>query len=161
MVGVPRFHRLEFATFGGKEDPIQWLNRCDQFFDGQRTIEEKVWLASYHMTGVARTWYGQLQRDAPPLSWSHFKQLCQQRFGPPFRSNPLGELARLPFHTTVDDYQERFWDLLAQTTPLSQEQQVQLFTAELPDRIKIDVELMAPRDLNQALSLARAYERRS
>ena len=162
MVGVPRFHRLEFATFDGKEDPIQWLNRCDQFFDGQRTIEEeKVWLASYHMTGVARTWYGQLQRDAPPLSWSHFKQLCQQRFGPPLRSNPLGELARLPFRTTVDDYQERFWDLLAQTAPLSQEQQVQLFTAGLPDRIKIDVELMAPRDLNQALSLARAYERRS
>ena len=161
MAGVPCFHRLEFATFDGKEDPIQWLNRCDQFFDGQRTIEEeKVWLASYHMTGVARTWYGQLQRDAPPLSWSHFKQLCQ-RFGPPLRSNPLGELARLPFRTTVDDYQERFWDLLAQTAPLSQEQQVQLFTAGLPDRIKIDVELMAPRDLNQALSLARAYERRS
>lgn len=37
MVGVPCFHRLEFATFDG-EDPIQWLNRCDQFFDGQRTI---------------------------------------------------------------------------------------------------------------------------
>jgi hypothetical protein len=51
MVGVPRFHRLEFATFDGKEDPIQWLNRCDQFFDGQRTIEEE---ASYHMIGVSR-----------------------------------------------------------------------------------------------------------
>jgi hypothetical protein len=73
----------------------------------------------------------------------------------------LGEQARLPFRTTVDDYQERFWDLLAQTAPLSQEQQVQSFIEGLPDRIKIDVELMAPRDLNQALSLARAYERRS
>jgi hypothetical protein len=160
--GVPRFHRLEFALFDGKEDPLQWLNRCEQFFEGQRTLEdEKVWLASYHMTGIARTWYTQLQRDEPSMSWELFKQHCQLRFGPPLRSNPLGELARLPFRTTVDDYQERFWDLLAQTAPLSQEQKVHLFTAGLPERIKIDVELMAPRDTNHALSLARAYERRS
>jgi hypothetical protein len=59
--GVPRFHRLEFATFDGKEDLLQWLNRCEQFFEGQRTMEEeKVWLASYHMTKIDWTWYTQL-----------------------------------------------------------------------------------------------------
>jgi uncharacterized coiled-coil protein SlyX len=51
---VPRFHRLEFATFDGKEDPMHWLTRCEQFFEGQHTLEEeKVWLASYHMLGAA------------------------------------------------------------------------------------------------------------
>ena len=100
------------------------------------------------MLGVAWTWYNQLLRDEPPLSWGRFKQLCQLRFGPPLRSNPLGELARLPFRTTVEDYQEMFWDLLAHTTPLTPEQKVQLFTAGLPERIKIDVELMVPRGLN-------------
>jgi hypothetical protein len=50
-IGVPRFHCLEFAMFDGKEDPLQWLNRCEQFFEGQHALEEeKVWLASYHMT---------------------------------------------------------------------------------------------------------------
>jgi hypothetical protein len=95
------------------------------------------------------------------MSWGLFKQHCQLRLAPPLHSNPLGELARLPFRTTVHDYQERFWDLLAQTTPLSQEQKVQLFTAGLSERIKIGVELMAPRDLKHALSLAPAYERRT
>jgi hypothetical protein len=38
---------------------------------------------------------------------------------------------------------------------------VHLFATDLPKRIKIDVELMAPRDLNHALSLAQAYEQRS
>jgi hypothetical protein len=162
VTSVPRFHRLEFSLFDGKEDPIGWINTCEQFFEGQRTLEEKkVWLASYHMTRVAQTWYCQLQRNEPPLSWNSFKQSCQQWFGPPLCNNPLGELARLPFQTTVQDYQERFWDLLAHTAPLTQEQKVQLFTAGLPECIKIDVELMAPRDLNHALSLARAYERRS
>jgi hypothetical protein len=62
--GVLRFHRLEFATFDGKEDPMHWLTRCEQFFEGHRTLEEeKVWLASYHMLDVAHTWYNQLLRD--------------------------------------------------------------------------------------------------
>ena len=57
---------------------MHWLTRCEQFFEGQRTLEEeKVWLASYHMLGAARTWYNQLLRDEPPLSWGRFKQLCQ------------------------------------------------------------------------------------
>lgn len=30
----PRFHRLEFPTYDGKEDPLGWLQRCDQFFRG-------------------------------------------------------------------------------------------------------------------------------
>jgi hypothetical protein len=103
--GVPCFHRLEFAMFDDKEDPLQWLNRCEQFFEGHHTLEEeKVWLAFYHMTGIAWTWYTQLQRDKPSLSWGVFKQHYQLRFGLPLRSNPLGELARLPFCVTVDDY---------------------------------------------------------
>jgi hypothetical protein len=56
---------------------------------------------------------------------------------------------------------ERFWDLLAHSMPLTPKKKVQLFTTCLPECIKIDVKLMAPRDLNHALSLARAYERRA
>lgn len=55
-VGVPRFHNLEFPTFDGKEDPLGWPTRCDQFFRGQHTLDtDKVWLASYHLTGIAQT----------------------------------------------------------------------------------------------------------
>ena len=40
-LGVPRFHKLEFLTYGGDEDPLPWLNQCEQFFRGQRTMEEE------------------------------------------------------------------------------------------------------------------------
>ena len=50
---VPRYHKLSFPTYDGKEDPLGWLNRCDRFFRSQRTPEnEKVWLASFHLTGT-------------------------------------------------------------------------------------------------------------
>ena len=32
--GVPRYHKLDFPTYDGKEDPLGWLNRCEQFFWG-------------------------------------------------------------------------------------------------------------------------------
>ena len=52
---VPRFHKLTFPTFDGKADPLDWLNKCDHFFRAQRTREaDKVWLASFHMTGAAQ-----------------------------------------------------------------------------------------------------------
>jgi hypothetical protein len=32
-----RPHKLSFTTYDGKEDPLPWLNWCEQFFKGQRT----------------------------------------------------------------------------------------------------------------------------
>lgn len=50
---VPRFYKLNFPMFNGQEDPLPWLNRCDQFFWGQHTMEEdKVWLATFHIDGL-------------------------------------------------------------------------------------------------------------
>jgi hypothetical protein len=82
--GVPRYHKLSFPTYEGKEDPLGWLNRCERFFNAQRTREvDKVWLASFHLLGSAQQWYYVIERDAGTPSWEEFKQLCHQRFGPP------------------------------------------------------------------------------
>jgi hypothetical protein len=46
----PKFYKLEFATYDGSIDPLNWLNQCDQFFRGQRTLaSDRTWLASYHL----------------------------------------------------------------------------------------------------------------
>ena len=58
----PRFAKIDFATYDGTEDPLNWLNQCDQFFHGQRTLaSERTWLASYHLRGAAQTWYYALE----------------------------------------------------------------------------------------------------
>ena len=67
--------------------------------------EEKVWLASYHLTGVAQQWFYQLERDEGVLAWPRFADFVNMRFGPPIRSNPLGELAQLRRTGSVEDYQ--------------------------------------------------------
>jgi hypothetical protein len=45
-----------------------------------------VWLAAYHMTGTAQTWYMQLEHNKGILSWPRFKNRCHPRFGPLVRS---------------------------------------------------------------------------
>lgn len=45
--------------------------------------------------------------------------------------------------------------------PLTERQQIQLFTAGLSQPLQTDVELQALRSLESAMSLARAYERRT
>jgi len=107
--GVPRFHKLTFPTYDGKEDPLGWLNRCEAFFRGQLTREaDKVWLASFHMTGDAQQWYYIMERDTGRPSWDAFRLLCHQRFGPALSTNHLADLARLPFTNNVDSYMSAF-----------------------------------------------------
>jgi hypothetical protein len=47
-MGTTRFHKLDFPTFDGGGDPLLFLNRCEHYFRGQRTVEEeRVWLAAF------------------------------------------------------------------------------------------------------------------
>jgi hypothetical protein len=79
---VPRYYKLSFLTFDGREDPLGWLNRNEQFFRLQRTGKgDKVGLAAFHLTSAAQQWYCMLECDTDILTWPHFKVLCQQRFG--------------------------------------------------------------------------------
>lgn len=120
--------------------------------------EEKVWLASYHLTGVAQQWFYQLERDEGVLTWPRFADFVNMCFGPPICSNPLGELAQLRRIGSVEDYQRQLLALLCRTDPLSPMQQVQLFTVGLLKPLRTDVELQHPTNLQTAMSLAMAYE---
>ncbi|XP_071680170.1 uncharacterized protein [Lolium perenne] len=152
---------MDFPKFDCTEDPLTWLNHCEQLFSGKCTDDAfKVWLAAYHMVGVAQEWYMQLDREGMP-SGPRFKECCNLRFGPPIRSNPLGEIARMRKSDTLTEYVEKFMSLLAHNDPSRTKQQVQLFTSGLTDLLRVDVEMQKPLDLQVAMSMAHAYEQRA
>jgi hypothetical protein len=159
---VPRYFKLDFPRFDGKEDPLSWLSRCEQYFRAQRTyVPQKIWLATFHLDGDAFHWYAHLERSRGVPSWEEFVELCNVRFGPPIRSNPLGELRLLRQTGTVVEYQSRFLALLNHADLLSDRRERQMFTSGLHDDIRINVELQDPRDLEHTLALARAFEKRA
>lgn len=80
------------------------------------------------MIGSAQQWYYHLESDVRTPSWRHFTELVDLCFGPPLRSNSLGELTSLRCTDTVDVYQEKFLTKLSQADPLTERRQVELFT---------------------------------
>jgi hypothetical protein len=154
-----RFYKLEFLTYDGTVDPLNWLNQCEQFFHGQRTLaSDRTWLASYHLTGAAQTWYFAIEQDEGMPHWDRFKELCHLQFGPAVCGSRLAELVRLQFMSTVQDYADRFNAVLCHARNLDAVQKAELFVGGLPDHIRVDVELRAPQDLPTAMHLARAFE---
>jgi len=54
--------KLEFLIYS-RNDPTEWFNRVDQFFEYQGTAEtQKVSLASFHLQGEANQWWQWLRR---------------------------------------------------------------------------------------------------
>lgn len=95
----------------------------------------------------------------PP--WDHFAELCRLRFGPTVCGSCLAELGRLPFLSTIQEYADRFQALLCQARDISPLQKTELFVGGLPEHLRVDVELRAPQDMQTAMYLARAFERRA
>jgi hypothetical protein len=157
---VPRFYKLEFPTYDDLDDPLNWLNHCEQFFSGQQTpLTDYTWLAAYHLRGAAQTWYFTLVQDEGQPTWERFKALCHLQFGPPVRDSRLAELGRIQFHSTVQDYTELFNTVLCHVRNLDSSQKADLYVGGLPDHIQVDVG--APRDLSTAVYLVRSFELRA
>ena len=132
----PRFYKLEFPTFDGSADPLNWLNHCDQFFCGQRTLDsDRTWLASYHLRGDAQTWYYALEQDEGMPAWDRFRALCQLRFDPPTQGTRLAQLARLPFTSSVQEYSNRYNAILCHARDLNPRQKAELYVGGLPEHI--------------------------
>jgi hypothetical protein len=168
------FHRpkLKFPRYDGETDPLPWLNRCESYFKGMRTMAaEQVWLASLHLDGAAAEWYYSLEREYGMLPWTRFAQFVNPRFGlaqfvnlcfgPPIRFNPLGELKALQKIGMVEEYQRHILMLLCRCDGLSPDHQMNLFTAGLGEPLTSDVEMQRPNDLQVVISLAKAFERRA
>jgi hypothetical protein len=149
---------LDFPTFDGAVDPLNWLNQCEKFFRGQRTLaSDRTWLASYHLRGAAQTWYYALERDEGMPTWERFRAVCQMQLGPPTQGTCLAELARLPFTSTVQEYAKRYNAVLCHTDDdLGPRQKAKLFVGGLPEHIRVDVEMRHPPDLQTAHTGVRA-----
>ena len=112
------------------------------------------------MEGNAQLWFLQLETDLPQLSWDNFKRHCNLRFGPPIRSQKMGELAKLRQIGSVADYHESFELLISRAGTLTQSQKNELYISCLTDDVTIEVELHNSLNLATTMSLSRFCERK-
>nr|KAJ0227961.1 hypothetical protein LSAT_V11C100028230 [Lactuca sativa] len=158
---VPKFTKIEFPTYDGKDDPLAWLHKCEDFFEEQQTPTE-AWVrqATFVLQGKESDWYRNLRRMKGRPTWNEFAEECKIRFGPPMSMNPLGELTQLRQTGTVEDYCASFESLLGKTTRVTPEQSMLYFCAGLINVIRYEVEFVRPITLYYAMNLARQIELR-
>jgi hypothetical protein len=152
-------HKLLFPTYDGVDDPLPWLNRCEQFFRIQSTEEAgKVFLAIFYMIGDVAQWYALVERNSGTPSWPEFIKLMNQRFRPSLRGNAVGELIQLTCEMKVADYQSKFLMLANRCAGLTEKHQIDVFTSGPRNSLKTDVELEQPATLEDAMALAWAFK---
>jgi len=155
----PRPKKWDFPRFDGTTDPLLFLNKFEAYFRHHRTMaEERVGMASYHLDDVAQLWYTQLLEEDGAPTWGRFKELLNLRFGPPLRSAPLFELSECRRTGTVEEYSNRFQDLLPRAGRLDEAQRVQHFTGGLLPPLSHVVRIHHPETLAAAMSFARQVE---
>ena len=104
--------KLEFPHISG-DDPTEWFNRVNQFFEFQSTPEmQKVLLASYHLEGEAYQWWQWIRRtfqeEGRVLTWINFEGELWARFGPSDCEDFDEALSQIRQEGSLRDYQREF-----------------------------------------------------
>lgn len=133
--------KIPFPTFHGESDPLTWLNKCNNYFRIHRMLEDKVWMVSLHLDGTATEWYYQMECNFGMVYWLHFFEFVNLRFGPPIRTNSIGEIKALICTSTVEDYSWRYLALFSRCENLSMRKTIDLYIGGLGQPLASDVEL--------------------
>ena len=104
--------KLEFPKYID-EDPMEWLNHVDQFFEYQGTLEvQKVFLASFHLEGEANQWcqwlYKAYHEEGEEVSWNIFVEELWSHFGPINYEDFDEALSKIRQSRSLQDYQKEF-----------------------------------------------------
>lgn len=151
--------RLDFTTFGGG-DPLQWLNKAEQYFDLYQIPESrKVSIAAMHLTDdAADVWH--LFKHQYPGTWQGFADLMMREFGSHNRTDCQAALAKLTQTGTVQEFKSQFNRLSRRAGGFSDDLLLACFVGGLKENIRVDVRAMRPASLYQAYELAKVYEER-
>ncbi|KAH9768883.1 hypothetical protein KPL71_011779 [Citrus sinensis] len=154
-----RVAKLEFPHYAGN-DPTEWFNRVDQFFEYQGSTEDQnVVLPSFHLEGEANQWWQWLrksyQEEGRDVTWEIFMEELWARFGPTDCEDFDEALSRVKQTGTLRDYQKEFERLGNRVQGWTQKALVGTFMGGLKPEISEEIRLFRPRTLKEAISLAR------
>ncbi|XP_035544589.1 uncharacterized protein LOC118347983 [Juglans regia] len=151
--------KLEFPRFSG-DDPKEWVNRVNQFFEFQNTPDnQKVTLASYHLEGEANQWWQWIRRtfqeEGRILSWIDFEEELWARFGPSDCEDFDEALSRIRQTGSLRDYQWEFEQLGNRVKGWTQKALVGTFMGGLKTEVSDGIRMFKPQTLKDAIRFAR------
>ncbi|XP_004301315.1 PREDICTED: uncharacterized protein LOC101314761 [Fragaria vesca subsp. vesca] len=149
--------RLEFAQFDGG-DPIEWLNKAEQFFDFYQVPEDRrLAIGTMHLTGKASDRWYMFQREFPQ-TWQGLTDMLMREFGGYNVSDYQSALGRMSQVGNVDNYMKQFTRLSRRVPGFSQQALLSFFVGGLKSDIRANVKALKPKTLYEACELAKIFE---
>ncbi|KAF7833242.1 Transposon Ty3-G Gag-Pol polyprotein [Senna tora] len=129
------------------EDVEFWVFKIKQFFTAAKVpADQRVILASAHMTGPAYDWYMWMCQNQQIPSWEEFLEALLFRFGATLYDDPRVALKKVEQANSVAEYQAEFESISTKVMGLSEELLVSFFIAGLKNYLKCEVLLAQPRN---------------
>ncbi|KAL5803189.1 hypothetical protein ACOSQ3_031633 [Xanthoceras sorbifolium] len=157
---VGRFSHPNWQSWNLGDDPTEWFDRVDQFFEFQgTTTNQKVSLASFHLKGEANQWWQWLCRsykeEGREVTWEDFLEELWACFGPTKCKDFDKALLRVKQVGSPRDYEQEFEKLGNWVQGWTQKALVGPFMGGLKSEIADGIRLFKPKSLKEAISLAR------
>lgn len=126
---------------------------------------EKVMLAALHLEGKAGNWYMDYLEGRDHIGWGRFTEMVVERFSEEDGEEIVEIFNNLKHKGTVEEYRLKFEELKANLVQLNmhwpEEYIVRCFIIGLKEKLKSTVKMLRPRDLSQAVIIAKHKENSS
>lgn len=156
-----KYRKLDMPIFYGT-DPDGWVLRVERYFGFNKlTEEEMLEAAAVAMDGDALSWYQGENNHLLIRRWRDLRMFVLRRF----RSMSGGSLYEQWLVTnqtsTVTNYMRKFIITVTPLEGISEDMLLGLFLNGLKEEIKVEVWLLHPVGLEQAMELALRVEERN
>lgn len=153
-----RFKKLDMPLFDG-ENPDGWILRAERYHHFYRlTEEDKLEAAVVALEGDALLWFQWENRWRPIQNWEEMKTMMRRQFRSTATETLHEQWLSHKQSETVCEYRRKFIELLAPLERIPEEIAKGQFLNGLKEEIKVEVRLLGPKNLDNAMDLALMVE---
>lgn len=155
-----KFAKVEFPSFDG-DDLRTWVYKCEQFFEVDETPSHtKVKIAAIHLQGRASQWHhmymkSRLTREVP--NWEEYVRAFSTRFDTSQYEDPMSELMYLRQTGSIQEYLDRF-DELMNCLELTDQYAISCLLGGMNPEIAMRIKMFQPKTLQDVIGLAKMQE---
>ena len=149
-----RYRKLDMPIFDGT-DPDGWILRVERYFTFYRLNEEEMLEAvAVALEGDALRWYQWEQKRRPIRLWADLKTFLLRQFRPTEGGSLYEQWLATSQTSTVGEYKRRFIETAAPLERISEQILLGQFLNGLKEEVRVEVRLLNPVNLEQAMELA-------
>src|SRR3954468_7713202 len=154
-------------TFDGRKIPVElWIFQIKQYILATKNEnqEQVVYIATNLLRGDTAIWWRHYynyftKEELAILNWKEFEKMLIRKFKPVNAAKTArDQLAHLRQTGSVKTYNTAFTSTILEIPTISKEEQLDRYTRGLKEKVRVEVELREPSDLEEAMRITDRFD---